>query len=223
MVDDIIVEDGNICSAAAHIDKCDACLAFIVAKDSVGRGYRLKYHVFHLQPGTLKACQDVLGRGNLTDDDMEVCLKLASEHSLRLAYSRLIVNDILLWDNVYYLLTRLHTQLEHILTELFYLLFGNLHVRVITHQHTTVLQTLDMMAGDTDVNSAYLHIRLFGSLVNSTTDSVDRLLYVKDHPTFHSRRFSLPITENGYLSVPNLLSYKTGNLRSTDIKSYNIS
>ena len=153
---------------------------------------------------------------------MEISLELAAEHAFRMTDTHLIVNDIFLWNHIDNLFSWRHIQLECILTQFLDLFFCDLHLRVVAHQHTTVLFALDMMTGDTHVHRLDIDIRLFGGLLHSTFDGVYGLLDVEDHATFHTRRLGLTVTADDNLSILNFFADKTGDLCSANIKAYDV-
>ena len=222
VIDDVIVEDGDICSAAAYVDECHASLFLVIAEDRLGRGDRFENHVFHLQASLFDAGDDVACRSDLTDDDMEIGLELAAEHSLRMTDTHLVVNDVFLRDDIDDLLSRRHVQLERILTQFLDFLVGDLHIRVVTHQHATVLFALDVVTGNTHVHRLDIDIRLFGGLLHSTFDGIYGLLNVENHASFHTRRLGLAVTADDNLTILNFFANETGDFCSANIKAYDV-
>src|ERR1035437_1510613 len=75
MTYNVVIINSYIGCSTTDIHKDNPCLFFIIGKDCIGRGKRLKYHILYCKVCLPDALFDVLSSGHLSDHDMKICFE----------------------------------------------------------------------------------------------------------------------------------------------------
>ena len=156
-------------------------------------------------------------------DHVEVSLKALTSHTYRryVSTQRLTVNDILLREDMYYLLPR--GQLDVIL-------LGNKAVHILLFYKGVVLRyhnaavtgvRLDVLAGNTNPHFVNIHISLIGSFIDSLGNRLGRLRDTSHNTMLYAYRLRLAEAQNLHLAIFASHTNKAGYFCGTDVEAYN--
>ena len=87
-----LIEDGDVCSAAADIDHAYTHLPLLFPQHCSARGERLQHHVTHFDVCSLYALADVSDRGHGGGDDVDLGLEAHPEHADWIANASTVID-----------------------------------------------------------------------------------------------------------------------------------
>src|SRR5690606_3419318 len=151
--------------------------------------------------------------------NMEVCFHAASRHANGIFYARLIVDGELLGQYMDNLLARRKHELIHVFDKPLDIHPVNFAV-VSAGKDTPVLDTFDVLTGNTDIDDLDIYIGLPGSFFYRLPDAVYRLLDIGNDPPAYAGRLRFTYTKNFDFVRATASAYGDAYLRCTNVKPH---
>ena len=219
VADDALLENGNVGGAAADVDERHAGLLLFFAQDGGAGGDGLEDELIDLQAGPLDAAVDVLGRGRLSGDDVEVGFEAHAGVADGLLDAGLAVHGELLRQHVEDLLPRQHLELLHVLDELLDVLPVDFLLRLGPDQLSPMLQALNVLPRNAHVDHLDAHVGGLLGGFHGGPDGLDGLLDVGHHAAGHPDGFTPAIPDDLQLAMGILLAHDAGDFGGSDVES----
>jgi hypothetical protein len=201
MADNAFVEYGDVRCTATDVNQGNTSLLFLIAEGSVGAGDGLEGKIGDFKAGLFDTAGYVIDGSNLPRNDVEVCFQSHAAHADRVGDALLGVYCKLLRKNVDDLISGWQHQFEHIVHKAVNVAIGDLGVIAFTGQDTTMLQTFDVLSGNSDVHAAELHLSIALADFHGFADGANGFFDVGDHSAQYTRAFDFADSDDFEFAV----------------------
>ena len=219
VADDAVLENGDVRCTASDVDQGHACFFFFFGEHGSGGGERLEDELVHFEASLADALVDVLGRGHLAGDDVEVGFQANAAHADGVLDALFVVHSEFLRNHVQDFFPGLHHELVHVLDEGFDVVLADFRFEVLPGDESAVLQTLDVLPRDAHVHQSDLGPHLLLGLLHGLLDGCHRAVDVGHDAARHAHRFTSAVAEQFNLAKLIFLTNEAGNFRGSDVET----
>src|SRR2546430_297334 len=191
----------------------------MLRQDNLGRRQRAKDDVLDFERQLFHASNRVLNPRAHAVNDVEIGLQLLPEHSDRIQHAVLTIDMIMLDDRMEESVLRGNADLARVDLHVLNVLLIDLVV-VLGQQHAAaIVETLNVRAGDADVNAPDHHVAFLLSIDNGLMHAFHGRLKIDNLAFAHAARWCLADAENLDRSIRPRLAHDDANLRRSNLQA----